>query len=315
MHVISERNLSSVDLNLLVAFDSLMAERNVTRAAERNGLTQPAVSKALNRLRYLFGDPLFVRRDRAMEPTARALELAGPIHGALAAISRTLTLPTAFDPASASAIIKIATIDLYHMNLLPALVRHLRRYAPGVDMQVRANDCSSLRERLADGQIDLAFAPLGNRTGDLTAEPLWSDHLVTLVGPNNALPDSMSLEAYAAAEHVVDAGHVQVSPDGVGTSVVDAILSARGLRRRIMLVLPNSAGVPFVVAETDLIATLPSRIVRGLCPVPNIRILNPPLPGVEVSPQMFWHRRTDADPLQIWLRAAIRDIAAGNLIG
>ena len=179
-------------------------------------------------------------------------------------------------------------------------------------MQVRANDCSSLRERLADGEIDLAFAPLGSKTGDLTAEPLWSDQLVTLVGPNNRLPDSMSLEAYAAAEHVVDAGHVQVSPDGVGTSVVDAILTARGLRRRIVLVLPSSAGIPFVVAETDLIATLPSRIVRGLCPVPNIRVLNPPLPGVEVSPQMFWHRRTDADPLQMWVRAAIRDIAAGN---
>ena len=231
-----------LDLNLLVAFDLLMAERNVTRAAERNGLTQPAVSKALNRLRYLFGDPLFVRRDRAMEPTARALELAGPIYGALAAISRTLTLPTAFDPATVSAIVKIATIDLYHMNLLPALVRHLRRYAPGVDMQVRANDCSSLREQLADGEIDLAFAPLGNRTGDLTAEPLWSDHLVTLVGPNNPLPDCMSLEAYAAAEHLVDAGHVQVSPDGVGTSVVDAILTARGLRRRTAHHLAESRG-------------------------------------------------------------------------
>src|SRR6202166_2078427 len=155
MHVISERNLSSVDLNLLVAFDSLMAERNVTRAAERNGLTQPAVSKALNRLRSLFGDPLFVRRDRAMEPTARALELAGPIHGALADISRTLTLPAAFDPATVRATIKIATIDLYHPTLLPALVRHLRLHAPGVDLQVRANDCSRLHERLAASEIDL----------------------------------------------------------------------------------------------------------------------------------------------------------------
>src|SRR5271168_4045471 len=195
--VIAERNLRSVDLNLLVVFDALITERNVTRAAARNGLSQPAVSKALNRLRYLFDDPLFVRRDRAMEPTARALELAGPIHGALATISRTLTLPTAFDPATASAIVRIATIDLYHMNLLPALVRHLGGYAPGVDVQERANDCSALRVRLADGEIDLAFAPLGNNTGDLTAEPLWSDRLVTLVGPNNPLPDSMSLEAYA----------------------------------------------------------------------------------------------------------------------
>ena len=91
MDVIAERNLRTVDLNLLVVFDALMAERNVTRAAERNGLSQPAVSKALNRLRYLFDDPLFVRHDRGMEPTARARELAGPIHGALADISRTLT--------------------------------------------------------------------------------------------------------------------------------------------------------------------------------------------------------------------------------
>src|ERR1700688_1124521 len=132
MHVISERNLSSVDLNLLVAFDSLMAERNVTRAAERNGLSQPAVSKALNRLRFLFDDPLFVRRDRAMEPTARARELAGPIHGAPGDISRPLTVPSAFEPSTATATIKIATVDLYHTKLLPSLVRHLRQYAPGV---------------------------------------------------------------------------------------------------------------------------------------------------------------------------------------
>src|SRR5580692_1429812 len=268
MHVISERNLSSVDLNLLVAFDSLMAERNVTRAAERNGLTQPAVSKALNRLRYLFDDPLFVRRDRAMEPTARALELAGPIRGALADISRTLTLPATFDPATVRATVKIATMDLYHTNLLPALIRHLRRHAPGVDLQVRANDCYRLHE-------------------------------------------PMSIESYAAAAHLVDAGHVQVSADGVGTSVVDAILAARGLRRRIVLVLPSSAGVPFGVAATDLIATLPSRIVKGLVPMANVRMLTPPLPEVEVSPHMFWHRRTYADPLQIWLRTMIREIAAG----
>src|SRR5271165_2708468 len=98
MPAIAERNLRSVDLNLLVVFDTLMIERNVTRAAARNGLSQPAVSKALNRLRGMFDDPLFVRRDRAMEPTARALELAGPIHGALADISRTLAPSDAFDP-------------------------------------------------------------------------------------------------------------------------------------------------------------------------------------------------------------------------
>jgi DNA-binding transcriptional LysR family regulator len=310
MDVIAERNLRTVDLNLLVVFDALMAERNVTRAAVRNGLSQPAVSKALNRLRFLFDDPLFVRHDRAMEPTARARELAGPIHGALADISRTLTSPAAFEPATAKATIKIATIDLYHTKLLPSLVQHLRRHAPGVDLQVRATDCSHLYEQLAAGEIEIAFAPLGNKTTDLSAEPLWNDRLVTLVGNDNPLRDPMSIEAYAAAAHLVDAGHVQVSPEGIGTSIVDAILTARGLRRRIALVLPNSAGIPFVVAATDLIATLPSRIVKGLLPMSNVRMLTPPMPDVEVSPHMFWHRRTHADPLLAWLRAAIRNIAA-----
>jgi DNA-binding transcriptional LysR family regulator len=306
----AERNLRSVDLNLLVVFDALMAERNVTRAAARNGLSQPAVSKALNRLRGMFADPLFVRRDRAMEPTARAFELAGPIHGALADISRTLTVPAAFDPATARATVKVATVDLYHTKLLPSLVQHLRRHAPGIDLQVRANDSARILEQLVSGNIDIALAPLAARTTELCAEPLWSDRLVTLVGEDNPLREPLSIEDYAAAAHLVDAGHVQVSKDGVATSVVDAILAARGLRRRIVLVLPSSAGVPFVVASTDLIATLPSRIVKGLAPVPKVRILTPPLPDVEVSPHMFWHRRSDPEPLQVWLRASIRNIAA-----
>jgi DNA-binding transcriptional LysR family regulator len=312
MHVIAERNLRSVDLNLLVVFDALMAERNVTRAAARNGLSQPAVSKALNRLRGLFDDPLFVRRDRGMEPTARALELAGPIHGALADISRTLTLPTAFEPATATATVKLATIDLYNTKLLPALVHHLRRHAPGVDLHVRGNDCSQFPEQLAAGEIDIAIAPRGSRSAELRAERLWNDRLVTLVAKNNPLREPLTIEAYAAAAHLVDAGHVQVSPDGRGSSVVDAILAARGLRRRIALVLPNSAGIPFVVAATDLIATLPSRIVKGLLPMSNVRMLTPPLPDVAVSPHMFWHRRSHADPLQVWLRSAILAIAAAN---
>jgi DNA-binding transcriptional LysR family regulator len=303
--------LRSVDLNLLVLFDALIAERNVTRVAARNGMSQPAVSKALNRLRYLFDDPLFIRRDRGVEPTARALALAGPIRGALAEISETLRLPATFDPATAKASVKIATIDLYHTSMMPSLVERLRREAPGIDLQVRANDFACLYEQLASGQIDIAFAPLATATRDLCAEPLWSDRLVTLIGPHNQLRDPITIESYAAAPHLVDAGHVQVSSDGLGTSVVDAILAARGLRRRIALVLPNAAGVPFVVAATDLIATLPSRIVKGLARVPNVRVVFPPLPDVEVSPHMFWHRRADSSPLQVWLRAMIRDIAGG----
>lgn len=310
MHLIAAPNLRTVDLNLLVVFDTLMAERSVTRAASLNGLSQPAVSRALNRLRHLFDDPLFVRRDRAMEPTERALELAGPIHGALADISRTLTVRPEFDPATARATVKIATIDLYHTRLLPLLVRRLRREATGIRLEIESTDCSRMHEELATGQIDIAFAPLVVKLSEEYAEPLWSDRLVTLVSKDNRLCEPLTLESFAAAGHLVDAGHVQVSRDGTGTSVVDAILAARGMRRRIVLVLPNSAGVPFVVSATDLIATLPSRVVQGLAPVANVRILAAPLPDIEVRPHMFWHRRTRTDPLRAWLRTAINEIAA-----
>ena len=119
----------------------------------------------------------------------------------------------------------------------------------------------------------------------------------------------MTLENYAAAAHLVDAGHVQVSLEGIGTSVVDAILSARGVRRRIVLVLPSSAGIPFVVAAT--IWSRPCR-VESQRPAADVECahLTPPFPDVEVSPRMFWHRRSHTEPLQMWLRAAIRDIAA-----
>ena len=121
MQGITERNLRGIDLNLLVVFDALMAERHVTRAAQHNGLSQPAMSKALNRLRHLLDDRLFERRDGRMEPTPRALELAGPIHSALSDISRTLTRPGALDPRQFVGTVRIATIDLHQTTLLPAL--------------------------------------------------------------------------------------------------------------------------------------------------------------------------------------------------
>jgi DNA-binding transcriptional LysR family regulator len=306
----TERNLRGVDLNLLVVFDALMTERHATRAAQHNGLSQPAVSKALKRLRHLFGDSLFERRDGRMEPTPRAIELAGPINNALSDISRTLAVQDALDLQHITATLHIAAIDLHQTALLPALVARLRRDAPGLDLQIRAIDRHRLYDQLATGELDLAIAPVLAGIQDLRAEPLWTDHLVTLIGANNPLSLPMTIEAFAAAAHVVDAGHVQVAPNGQGTSLVDSILAARGLRRRIAVVLPNSAGVPFVVAATDLIATLPSRIVKNMAAIPGQRVVQAPLPPVEVSPHLFWHPHTQNSPLRAWLRSVIKEIAA-----
>lgn len=310
MQGMTDRHLRGIDLNLLVVFDVLMTERHVTRAAQHNGLSQPAMSKALNRLRHLLDDRLFERRDGRMEPTSRALELAGPIHSALSDISRTLTVHGTLDARQVVATVRIATIDLYQSTLLPALVGALRRDAPGLDIQIRSIERHRLQDQLAAGELDLAIAPplVGSR--DLRAEPLWTDHLVTLIAKDNALKLPLTLDSFAAAAHVVDAGHVQVGPDGQGISVVDSILAARGLRRRIAVVVPSSAGVPFVVAASDLIATLPSRIIGKPSGMSNLRIVPAPLPQVEVSPHLVWHPRSHNSPLRVWLRAAIKEIAA-----
>jgi DNA-binding transcriptional LysR family regulator len=304
-----KRNLSGVDLNLLVAFDALALELNVTRAAARVGLSQPALSKALNRLRDVFEDPLFVRRDRSMEPTPRARGLVAPIRLALADIARTLA-PPAFSPAQASGTFRLAAIDMYEAMLCPRLIGRLRAEAPGVDIRVRPIDRSRLREQLASGEVDLAIAPLAGDDADLLTQLLWRDHLLTLIARTNPLARRLTTPLFAAAGHVVDAGLVQVGPDGAANSVVDAVLASRGLRRRVVVVLPSFSLAPAIVAGTDLVATLPSKIVKVLRPTPGIRVLKPPLPLPDVTSHMIWHRRSDADPLQSWLRALVTATAA-----
>ena len=306
----TDRNIRGVNLNLLLAFDALMAERNVTRAARHNGLSQPAMSKALNRLRHLLDDPLFELRDGRMEPTPWALELAGPIHGALSDISRTLGRPKAFEPAGAGGIVRIATIDLHESTLLPALVARLRGDAPGLDLHFQPIERHRLCDQLAAGELDLAIAPILAGAFDLHAEPLWRDRLVTLIGANNPLQLPMTLDSFAGADHAVDAGHVRVDGNGKVVSLVDTILAARGLQRRIAVVLPSAAGLPFVVAKTDLIATLPSRIFKDLAADPHLRVVPAPLPPLEVSPHVLWHSRTQDVPLFRWVRAMIKETAA-----
>lgn len=309
MQTITERNLRSVDLNLLVIFDALIAERNVTRAARHNGISQPAMSKALNRLRHLLDDPLFERRDGRMEPTPRALDLAGPIRSALSDISRTLTAPGAPNPRQFVGVVRIAAIDLHQTTLLPALTTQLRLQAPGLDLRIQVADRDRLYDQLADGEIDLAIAPTLMGMPELCAETLWNDRLVTLVSADNRLPQPMTIEAFAAADHVVDAGHVRVGTDGRGASLVDSILAARGLRRRIAVVLPSSSAIPHVVVATDLIATLPSKIVKDL-EIPGLRVMPAPLPPVEVSAHLCWHPRSQNSPLRAWLCNLIRTTAA-----
>jgi DNA-binding transcriptional LysR family regulator len=162
---------------------------------------------------------------------------------------------------------------------------------------------------LEAGEVDIAIGPVGKPRDTLRAQPLWKDRLITLTAADNPIAKDLTLDSFAASVHVVDAGHVHITPEGEVTSVVDAILAASGLRREIAVVLPSSAGIPFVVAATDLIGTLPSRVVRDLAPTQNVLLLPTPFSAVEVSPNLLWHIRTENTPMHVWLRSVIVEIA------
>lgn len=239
----------------------------------------------------------------------RALDLAGPIHVALSDISRTLTPRRAFDPHQVARTLRIATVDLHQTALLPALVTRLRRDAPGLDLQVHAIERQRLHDQLATGELDLAIAPILVGSRDLRAEPLWKDHLVTLICDDHPLarPDLRSIRRRGLCRRCWprpgDAGRTGNQP---GRQYPGGARAAPPHRARAA----KFRGVPSVVAATDLIATLPSRIVKDLAAIPGLLAVPAPLPPVEVSPHLFWHPRTQNSPLRSWLRAVIKETAA-----
>ncbi|WP_178131012.1 LysR family transcriptional regulator [Reyranella sp. CPCC 100927] len=289
--------LAAVDLNLLVALDALLAERNVTRAGARIGLSQSAMSKALARLRALFGDPLLVRTADRMVPTARAMALVEPLHRALGEVRRVIDRDAAFNPASMRRTVTLASADMQDLLILPDVIAHLRRAAPGIDLRVRASDRIDVVTALQSGEVDLGLMPMMANTSDLRSAVLFREELVVLVARGHDVArKGLTLKRFLAYPHIM------VSVEGRGTAPVDAALAARGLQRRIGLTLQHFLPVPFVVAASDMIAAYPARLARILAANVPVAVLPLPLPIEGATVHVAWHRRHDADPLLLWLR-------------
>jgi DNA-binding transcriptional LysR family regulator len=297
------RNLSAVDLNLLVAFDALLSERNVTRAAQRIGLSQPALSKALNRLRDIFDDPLFERRDGLMQPTPQAVKLSQPVRRALDEIQSALA-PRDFDASRVQATVTLGLVDYYEVLLLPALLRELGSRAPGIDLVVKPTDRLRVFEQFAKNEIDFAVVPIPESVTDLHADALMIEEAVTLMAAGNKLARDFTLERFAAA------GHLIVALEGQGVGRIDSLLAARGLKRRIALRLPHFASVPFIIGGSDLVTTMPRGLGTLLAAAAKIVCLPPPLPVPPVTVHLVWHPRNAASPLHRWMRETIQAVAS-----
>jgi DNA-binding transcriptional LysR family regulator len=303
---IHRMDLHGVDLNLLVAFDALMAERSVTRAGTRIGRTQPAMSAALSRLRGLFGDELFVRGPTGLQPTPRALDLAEPLGHALAEIQRTLDFTHQFDPATSSASFTLGLSDHPAFLLLPRLVDALRVQAPFVSLRINnvthRDDAVSI---LDNGGADLTIGvPVSlSPGGRIFSQPLFEDRFVCIVRRDHPVAGKpLDLETFVGLSHLL------VSPEGERYGHVDAALAAQGLKRRLAITLPQMYAAPSVVARSDMIATLLRGIIQASGQTDKLAILPLPLDLEPVSFVMSWHRRNEGHPAQRWLRSRIGEL-------
>jgi DNA-binding transcriptional LysR family regulator len=296
-----------LDLNLLVAFDALMSERNVTRAAARVGVSQPAMSAALSRLRKLFGDQLFLRGAQGLLPTPRARDLAEPLSQALSQIESTVVKKPVFVPEKATFSFTLGLSDYPAFVLLPALLKALRERSPGASLIVHAFNARDHAIDLLDaGTIDAAVGvPPTHTDSRILTRPVLRDEFVTIVSKDNpAARRGMDIKTYLALSHVL------VSPEGDRHGVVDQALAQRGKKRSLGLTLPQMFVAPEVIGRTYMTATVMRRVALSSSASRRLVLFPPPIELPEVVFDLFWHRRSDSHPGQQWFRNLIASLAA-----
>jgi len=303
----TKRNITQADLNLLTALDVLLDERNVTRAADRLGLTQSAVSRILGRLRATFADPLFVRTSRGLTPTARALEIAGPLRQNIEGLEQILLARSKFDPMTAQRCFRIATVDYAQVTLLAPLLRKLSTAAPQIQFEVRQPSLESERD-LDAGDLDLLIMPQQPSGPGIVWTPLYRDGYTCIVWEKNSVR-SLAPERYAAMEHIL------VAPRERAGGIVDAVLQERNLTRRVAVQVSTFLMLPHFLVGTQRIATVPIGMAAELVRMNPLRIVKPPLdiPGFTMS--QGWHEIHRHDAGHRWLREALVKQAAIKITG
>ena len=290
--------LCNFDLNLLVVFDVLLAERNVTHAAQRLGLSQPAVSNALARLREALGDQLLVRTAQGMVPTARALSIQGQLSDALGGIGSVINDDAGFEPATAKRAFVIAATDYVQFVLLGKLLARMRQLAPNVTVNVVPPVGQFPWHELGSGGVDMVVG--GARLRDvphvLHRRLIFRDDTVCILRADHPYAaEPLTLQRY------LELDHIEALPVGA-VGAADALLTAQGHTRRVVMTVPNFLIAPFMVTQSDCCFTLAHRIARPLAAILPLRIRPLPYDMPEVTIGAFWHERVHHDPAHRWLR-------------
>ena len=300
--------IDSLDLNLLRVLEALFAARSVSGAAQALGVTQPSVSLSLRRLRAHFDDALFVRQGGAMVPTRVAEGLREPVLKVMATVRSEIVTAAPFDPMQSERRFTLSLSDLGELTFLPTLMASLRRCAPGVTLRSVTASLPEMRHGLADGSIDLALGFfLGLEGQNLFTQRLFEQGFACIARAGWGDGDAeMSLKAFLAADHVV------VEQPGRSQQLLEERLRDLGLQRRILLRSPHFMSVPLLVAQSDMIATVPLGVGRIYARMAGLDLLPLPFDAPSVPLQQLWHRRSHHDPGSVWLRRLIAELFLGQ---
>ncbi len=305
IHAVNKRiSLATLDLNLLVVFDAILADHSITAAAQRVGLSQPAMSSALARLRKAFNDPLFVRTARGMQPTPYAQVLAAPIQQACTIIANSLELGATFDPLTARRTFTFYMTDIGEGIFLPKLLRALEQRAPHANVRVQQIPARGEQDAMASGEVDIALGLFPDLKGGFFQQRLYRDQFVCLLRS-----DHPQAKGSITARQLAEMRNVLITSAGTGHQIaLSRAFAHQHHRRRIALTIPHFMAVPVIVSQTDYIVMVPRRLALAFAGFAGIRIVESPvrIPSIEIK--QHWHERYHQDPANRWIRSLVAEL-------
>ncbi len=298
-------NLSNVDFNLLKVLDALITERNVTRAGERLGRSQPAVSNALHRLRVLLDDDLLVRGPNGFVLTPRADAIREPLRDAIALVEGCLSNGTRFNPGGATGVLRLSTPDRLTLALVPPLLTRMRELAPHMSLQVRTADRTQALDLIAQDSTDLALGWLDQKPPHLNAELLMEEALFCVFRRNHPI---LKRGTPFDIARVLSFPHLVVSATGQRTAIFDDLLARHGLSRRALVAVTNFTAVPDLLQRSDMIGVF-TKLAADVFRKSFALVTKPvPIEIGKIATNMVWHVRNDRDPKHTWFRQQIKAV-------
>ena len=296
------------DLNLLPVFEALLRHGNVTRAAADVGLTQSAMSSALGRLRRQLGDPLFVNTRSGMLPTPRALELAPSLTDALAMVRRALNGREGFDPRRTARSLRVYMTDVGETVLLPTLMRHLDQESPQLRLETAQLPAGELAVRMETGDIDLAVGYLPQLRDKIRRARLFEERYVCMTRPDPHPNQRLGSRGALTLREFLSARHVLISSMGSGHQQLERALAEHGVEQNVALRVPHFVVIPLIVANTDLVVSLPGHVADVWARLVKVKVHPLPIaiPSFDVS--LYWHPRVENDAANRWLRDALLEL-------